>query len=390
MYASRWTQGWMGFALLWFLLAIAFAPTNKVYQQGMALFLWVPTLCLVWPARSRLAEVWRTQRMLCLAVLALCGWALLSMLWSQEPDLTRGPKRLLYILVFLLFFPILAGGRPERVIRLMQWGGLGLALVALLAIIRFYWLEGNPWFGRLSGLGELAHPILGGYALGLAMVWMLSWVPPSRLMRVVWCLALGVLCAFVVLCQSRGVAVALLATILTAPLWRRDRQTLLLALASLLFAIVVFWLLAPLVLERGVSYRPQIFMASLQMIAERPWTGLGLESSYRVFASDLYFDHSHNLLTHVAIELGIPGLLLWMAVWLATLSEAWRSRHTLFGQGLLGIWVFSTVAMQFDAASLTGTPRAEWFITWLPVGLALVSACARGSSGVCDKIPRST
>ncbi|WP_017902030.1 O-antigen ligase family protein [Pseudomonas asplenii] len=389
MYTNRWTQGLMGFAFLWFLLAIALAPTNKIYQQGMALFLWVPTLCLAWSARSRFVELWRAQRLLCLSVLALFCWALISMLWSQEPDLTRGPKRLLYILVFLLFFPILADGRPERVIRLMQWGGLGLALVALLAIIRFYWVEGNPWIGRLTGLGELAHPILGGYALGLAMVWMLFWLPSSHLMRGVWFLALGALCAFVVLCQSRGVAVALLATILAAPLWRRDRQARLLAIFSLLFAIVVFWLLAPLMLGRGVSYRPQIFMASLQMIAEHPWTGLGLESAYRVFAADLYFDHSHNLLTHVAIELGIPGLLLWITVWLATLSEAWRSRHTLFGQGLLGVWVFSTVAMQFDAASLTGTPRAEWFITWLPVGLAVVSAWARGSDKACDKIPRS-
>jgi len=40
MHASRWAQGWMLFGLLWFLLAIAFAPTNKIYQQGLTLFLW--------------------------------------------------------------------------------------------------------------------------------------------------------------------------------------------------------------------------------------------------------------------------------------------------------------------------------------------------------------
>ena len=33
MQASRWAQVWMIFGLLWFLLAIAFAPTNKIYQQ---------------------------------------------------------------------------------------------------------------------------------------------------------------------------------------------------------------------------------------------------------------------------------------------------------------------------------------------------------------------
>jgi hypothetical protein len=50
------------------------------------------------------------------------------------------------------------------------------------------------------------------------------------------------------------------------------------------------------------------------------------------------------------------------------------------------MWVFSSLAMQFDAASLTGTPRAEWFITWLPVALASVLVWARAKPDVCDKV----
>lgn len=151
-----------------------------------------------------------------------------------------------------------------------------------------------------------------------------------------------------------------------------------------------FWFLEPLVLARGVSYRPQILMASLQMIAEHPWTGLGLGSGYNVHAEGQVFDHAHNLFSHIAIELGIPGLLLWVVAWFAALREAWRARETLYGRGVIGIWLFSFLAMQFDAASLTGTPRAEWFISWLPIGLATVLVWARGSHTGCDKIPRSS
>ena len=32
---------WMTVGLLWFLLAIAIAPTNKLYQQGLVVFLWL-------------------------------------------------------------------------------------------------------------------------------------------------------------------------------------------------------------------------------------------------------------------------------------------------------------------------------------------------------------
>lgn len=377
MQATRWAQVWMTIGLLWFLLAIALAPTNKLYQQGLVAFLWLPAMVLAWPARIRLVELWQAQRWLCLALLGLALWSLISLFWSQAEDPSREFKRLQYIAVFLLFFPVFANARPEQVIRVMQWGGLGLAVTALVAIIKFYWLNGNLWWARLEGLGELAHPILGGYVIGLAAVWMLHWIPRTRGLQAIWLLAVAFLGIFVVLCQSRGAALALLLTLLAMPIWCRDRRSRVIAASALVVAMLAFWLLEPLVLARGVSYRPQILMASLQMIAQHPWGGLGLGADYKVFAEGLYFDHAHNLFTHIAIQLGLPGLLLWVAVWFSVLWQAWRARETVYGQGIIGIWLFSFLAMQFDAASLTGTPRAEWFISWLPVGLATVLAWAR-------------
>ena len=390
MQETRWAQVWLATGLLWFLLAIAFAPTNKIYQQGLVAFLWLPTLFLAWSARARLAELWQAQRVLCLAVLALGAWALLTLLWTQDPEPSRGAKRALYVIVFLLFFPVLANARPERVIRLMQWGGLGLALTAVLAAIKFYLIDDNLWAARLVGLGQLAHPILGGYVLGLAAVWLAHWIPQERWKQAVWVVALAFLCGFVVLSQSRGAALALLLTFVSMPIWSRDRHSRLIAVGALTMAMFAFWLLEPLVMARGASFRPQILMASLDMIAQHPWRGLGLGSAYSVFTEGHEFDHAHNLFTHIAIELGLPGLLLWCVVWFAVLREAWRARDTVYGRGIIGIWMFSFLAMQFDAASISGSPRAEWFISWLPVGLASVLAWTQAKYQACDKIPRST
>jgi O-antigen ligase len=209
-------------------------------------------------------------------------------------------------------------------------------------------------------------------------------------MQLLWVVMLGFLCVFVLLSQSRGAALALFITILAMPIWCRDRRSGVVAAIALIVAMLAFWFFEPLVLARGASFRPQILMASLQMIAEHPWRGLGLGSDYKVLASGLYFDHAHNLFSHVAIELGLPGLLLWCATWLAVLREAWKARETLYAKGIIGIWLFSTLAMQFDAASLTGTPRAEWFISWLPVGLASALVWARAYPDACDKISRSS
>jgi len=386
MQASRWAQVWMIFGLLWFLVAIAFAPTNKIYQQGLTLFLWLPAMVFAWSARERLKEVWRSQRWICLMILLMAIWGGISLLWTNVEDPSREAKRLLYVGVFLLFFPVLADGRTDRIIRVLQWGGYGLALSSLIAIIKFYGIEHREWSARLAGLGQLSHPILGAYVIGVAAVWMLHWLPRGRWMQVVWAVAIGLLGLFVVLSQSRGAAVALLLSVVAMPLWCRDRRTVVTAAGAIVAAVAVFIAMESLMLARGVSYRPQIFMEALRMIAERPWTGLGLGGDYRVFTEGQYFDHSHNLFTHVTIELGLPGLLLWCAVWFGVLWQAWKARSTDLGKGILGIWVFSFLAMQFDAASLTGTPRAEWFITWLPIALASVLVWARANPDACDKV----
>ncbi|MFJ7882193.1 O-antigen ligase family protein [Pseudomonas sp. NPDC096917] len=386
MYESRWAQALMTCGVLWFMLAIAFAPTNKIYQQGLVLFTWVPTLVVAWSARSVLGQVWQAQRALCLSLVGLAVWAVISLSWSAQP--LSQAKQLVYIALFVVSFPILANGRPERIVRLMKWGGLGLALMALVAIIYFYFVKDHAWSVRLEGLGELAHPILGAYAIGVAGIWMLHWVPQGRRAQLLWLVALGLLGSFVVMTQSRGAALALLLTVLAMPIWRRDRRTLMIATLALVGAAVVFWYMQALMLARGSSYRPELFMASLHMIQAHPWLGLGLEAPFDVKAVGLTFDHSHNLFTSVAISLGLPGLLLWSVAWFSVLVYGWRARATLLGQAVIGMWVFSTLAMQFDAASLLDTPRAEWFITWLPIAVATLLSFKPACREACDKISR--
>jgi O-antigen ligase len=203
-----------------------------------------------------------------------------------------------------------------------------------------------------------------------------------------WALALACLGAFVVLSQSRGAALALVATVMMAPLWFAPQQRLFALLAALATA-VAFYLMYGLIAQRGSSYRPEIFQAAMQMISEHPLTGLGLGAFYRVHAVGLEFDHTHNMFTHIAVELGLPGMLLWTAVWLFTLGEIVRARATLFGKVLFGFWVFSTLAMQFDAASLTGTPRR--MVHQLAAGGAGdVAAWAHAENDACGKIAGST
>lgn len=373
MHQQRWIQLALCTGLLWFLVGIAWAPSNKLYQQGIVLAVWLPALIALWGSRGLWGAVWRESPLFCAAILALCVWAAMSLFWTVADDPLKALKRIAYVMLFLVAFPLLQTARPQAIGLLLRVATIGLALAALWSFYLHFYAHVRPFGERLSGIGEAGHPILGGYIMALAAVWGLQFIPRGLLARVIWAVVLLVLFGFVVLTQSRGACLALLFSALSMPLWSSGRRAWLIAGGVAVAAVVGMLRFASWFMERGLSYRPEIFVESVRMMLQRPWLGLGIGSDYRVVTANYPegFDHSHNLFTHIGIELGLVGLLLWLGVWICTLLVGWRERATLEGRLLLGSVLLASVAVQFDAASIWEAPRAEWFVTWLPVGLAL-------------------
>jgi O-antigen ligase len=370
---------WLLLGMWWLLVGLAGSPTGhkvwnpgKPYHDSLIVLFLLPALWVAWKWRRELARgVLHTVEGVLL--LAFLGWATLSVAWARSGALGDEVVVVLYVLLFAGVWASLLAGQPRRFRHLLFWAGVGLGAAALVAMAVFP-LRSSIWQAedRLMAFGTLNNPNLAAFAFGAVVVWMTQLAVAGRWLRILHALTIVVLTLFVLMTFSRSAWLALIATQAAMLLGARHRHIRWRAAAMLLVAAVIIALGGwQYMRERGLSYRPQIFQQSFALFAQHPWLGLGMGSRYSIQVGDQVWLHSHNLLSHLAIMLGLPGLLLWMALWLAVGWRAWRYRHVVLGRVLLALWIYASVAWQFDAPMLLRRPDVEWLLGWLPLAMSM-------------------
>lgn len=319
-----------------------------------------------WPL---VRKVWQRGKPIIITLGALIAWAAISLVWSPDDDVARQLRRLLFVVLFLYGFAFFGLLRPESVNGLLRLACHFLALSCLVALFLQY--SAGHFEHRAGGLGLLEHPILGGYSIAIAVLLLVFLPHPTH--KWIWIASMTVMAALIVMTQSRGLWVGLLSALLVLAVLRGERRARIVTCCLLMVAavgVLQFW---EVITVRGMSFRPEILSASFELIQQRPWLGLGIGANYdfQLASTDILISHSHNLFAHIAIELGLVGLLLWLAVWICVFRVAWNSRDLALGRALLAILIFCTIGQLFDGGDLWGSPRADWFFTWLPVGLGL-------------------
>jgi putative inorganic carbon (HCO3(-)) transporter len=140
------------------------------------------------------------------------------------------------------------------------------------------------------------------------------------------------------LTQSRGAWVGLMAATLAFLAWHSRRTRVLAAGAVAAFAIAAFTIGTPRLVDlaisqsgpemaRNVSGRVELWSRALYGIHDFPFTGMGM-NVFRKVMPRLYptymatpgFDvaHAHNHVLQAALDLGIPGLIAYLGLWLGT------------------------------------------------------------------------
>lgn len=119
----------------------------------------------------------------------------------------------------------------------------------------------------------------------------------------------------------------------------------------------------------------------IEHIEERPLTGYGfgrgvIRSSLRSELGDGMLWHAHNILLDVALQLGIPGLILFLLLLAATLREAWRlcrSRDDLqaaCGAALAALVVGMLARNMTDVLWIRQNALVYWGVAGTLLGLA--------------------
>ena len=346
------------------LLAFNLPPSATFFNQAAALVGWGGLLCVVVaiePARSRLGEPGLTSLLAALGVLVMTSLA--SPFWAALPwalALSGTGMILAAALAVLVGASAQRGGRGVTAFGAF---GIGLLVAGLLSsaigIVQVFapsWPDGD-WVARTYIVGRAVGNMRQPNHLSSLLVWAVIaavWLGEAGVIKRWASTALTLLFIFViVLSASRTgtVSIGLLAVwaLLDRRLSRPARALLLLAPV----AYAVFWFGTSAWADYShhvfggetrfstkgdiSSSRWGIWANTLALIRMHPWAGVGFgEFNFAWTLTPFpgrpvaFFDHTHNLVLQLAVELGLPlaalvlGLLGWALY--AALQKALRAR----------------------------------------------------------------
>ncbi len=268
---------------------------------------------------------------------------LLSALLSDDSLRSlKDARQLLQILIFYLAVHVVRDDREAL------W--LTRALLAATAVAALYTLG-----VALTSQIDLANRMSGFFSIYMTLAGFLVIVGALVLTYVVlpggsgqwWIYGAGLLILAALMSTfSRnawiGIAAAAVFVIIAARRWKWAAWLVVIATAAVLISPgAVRKRVESIGNLKDITARERVFMwkSGLQMIADRPFAGFGLDMiklNYSRYAHPEALKkrtgHLHNNLLHVAAERGLPALVAWIWIWAAFYAAGYR-RRMFFREG---------------------------------------------------------
>ncbi len=354
--------------------------------------------------------------------------------WLAYGRLTRRTPLDWPLLIMLIWLPV---GYWASVDKTLSWEAISyllLGVVAYLALINWPPARHRPyligWAILLTGIGlTLAAPLLTELSLSklfrvpaldtllqqlhtlvpgnvnanrLAGVLVLTIPLPVALavrrdwgrwhwLSIACALLVGPMLLALILTQSRAAYLATAAATGVILLLRWPKLWYAVPLVIIIGAIAVLQIGPHAALDaissggalNGLDGRLELWSRGLYAVSDFPFTGIGIGTFQRVIpvlyplfsiGPDTTITHVHNLLLQVGIDLGLPGLIAYLALLInvfalivLTLRQKVNALNWSLAAGALGGLVAMLVHGIFDAAVWGSKPA---FVVWLLIALA--------------------
>lgn len=376
LFARDWREakllGWSYIGLWIFVSGFLWAPSRDGIEAIFALAFFIPMLLLLpW----RRPELNAYGGWFSVSALAYAGWSCLSGVWGGDSDFL--------ILQWLILAAWLLGSAwvlQQRMIdwdKFLRWFLWMGAITAAINIAVFYW--SHPVAARMEGITIARAPTLVGQVYGVVILIgiLLSWRANSLKCAIGFSLATLPALAALGLSQSRGPLLSLLLVLAVGLLWLRPAwKIVLIQLAAAGLGLVVLVVIFPveqLLLERGASFRDQIWLDVILQMRAQPdlflW-GVGMSEVTDIQTNIGEYHHAHNAWLDILYRTGLIGLGL-AVVHLVLLMWSAR-RHSQLAP--LTLWLLYGCGCLFvDSRSLFWEIDAKWLLYWIPAALLAAS-----------------
>lgn len=350
---------------------------------GNPLLTLVLLLPLAWITSKPLLPLTELNGSLLLLVLAV-----LASLTASFDILFSAPKVLGVVFGIAVFFAIARSIRSQAsldfLVRAFSAAGGALAILGLLGtdwihkvvVLRSITARLPAVIRGVPGQAEGFQPnaIAGALVMFIPLQFALGMSDSSRWQRLMHRGLLAITLLTLLLAQSRGGYLSLAAGCFAWALWhgRRSRIVVMTTLLIAVVAVVPLWpRVAPVIfgsvgtgVATDVDSRLELWSRAISMISDFPLTGVGMNDFRRVMPAmypafltspNVDVAHAHNHLLQVAVDVGLPGLVAYLALWCgaaALLISAYRCT-----QGSRR-WVISGVAAGMVAYFAFGTSDA--------------------------------
>jgi putative inorganic carbon (HCO3(-)) transporter len=319
--------------------------------------------------------------------LALLSVMVLVSLYATYDVPFSTPKVLGVVFGLALFFAIVRSVRTrmtfDMAVELFSFAG---AAVAVIGILGTNWIDKIPLLRGVTarlpavirgvpGQAEGFQPNAIAGALVMFLPLQFALCVAARRRRPLQVAAFAMTALTFLLTQSRGGYLSLAAGVIAWALWsgRRSRRWAIGALVVVaVLGVSLRGAIEPLLTQQvgsgvavDVPSRLELWSRAVRIIGDFPFTGIGMNTFRRVMPAmypvsltppDFDVAHAHNHILQVALDLGLPGLVAYLALWVGAAVLLAKTIRTVTDERLG--WVAGGMAAGMIAYFAFGTTDA--------------------------------